>query len=203
MSRLVLSFDVARWFGDLDLDELEADEHSIELIPPEVATKFQVVPIKREGRILTVAMANLVTALGREDEALLNDARRRSALLLGGRALGQYERALLEILDAGVAGDTARVSAALSASVSAWPIYFKSNRWRDDHFVVLDACALFNLVRARVGSVAFPDHERWRTPPALERGPGRALVDFSTRVPVIDRWWRSFPELADAGTGRT
>jgi type IV pilus assembly protein PilB len=42
----------------IDLDELEADEHSIELIPPEVATKFQVVPIKREGRILTVAMAN-------------------------------------------------------------------------------------------------------------------------------------------------
>jgi len=42
----------------LDLDELEADEQSIELIPPEVATKFQVVPIKREGRVLTVAMAN-------------------------------------------------------------------------------------------------------------------------------------------------
>jgi type IV pilus assembly protein PilB len=42
----------------VDLDELEADEHSIELIPPEVATKFQVVPIKREGRVLTVAMAN-------------------------------------------------------------------------------------------------------------------------------------------------
>ncbi|MCX5753809.1 MAG: GspE/PulE family protein, partial [Candidatus Krumholzibacteria bacterium] len=42
----------------VDLDDLEADEHSIELIPPEVATKFQVVPIKREGRILTVAMAN-------------------------------------------------------------------------------------------------------------------------------------------------
>jgi type IV pilus assembly protein PilB len=42
----------------VELDDLEADEHSIELIPPEVATKFQVVPIKREGRVLTVAMAN-------------------------------------------------------------------------------------------------------------------------------------------------
>ena len=42
----------------LDLDEIEADEHSIELIPPEVATKFQVVPVSREGRVLTVAMAN-------------------------------------------------------------------------------------------------------------------------------------------------
>jgi len=42
----------------VDLDDLQADEHSIELIPPEVATKFQVVPIKREGRVLTVAMAN-------------------------------------------------------------------------------------------------------------------------------------------------
>jgi type IV pilus assembly protein PilB len=42
----------------VDLDDLEADEHSIELIPTEVATKFQVVPIKREGRVLTVAMAN-------------------------------------------------------------------------------------------------------------------------------------------------
>jgi type IV pilus assembly protein PilB len=42
----------------VDLDELQPDEHSIELIPSEVATKFQVVPIKREGRVLTVAMAN-------------------------------------------------------------------------------------------------------------------------------------------------
>lgn len=42
----------------LDLDEIEADEHSVELIPPEVATKFQVVPVSREGRVLTVAMAN-------------------------------------------------------------------------------------------------------------------------------------------------
>lgn len=42
----------------VDLDELEPDEHSLELIPSEVATKFQVVPIKREGRVLTVAMAN-------------------------------------------------------------------------------------------------------------------------------------------------
>jgi len=42
----------------VDLDELEPDENSIELIPSEVATKFQVVPVKREGRTLTVAMAN-------------------------------------------------------------------------------------------------------------------------------------------------
>ncbi|MCK4537496.1 MAG: type II secretion system protein GspE, partial [Candidatus Krumholzibacteria bacterium] len=42
----------------VDLDELQADEHSVELIPAEVATKFQVVPVEREGRVLTVAMAN-------------------------------------------------------------------------------------------------------------------------------------------------
>jgi type IV pilus assembly protein PilB len=42
----------------LDLDEIQPDEHSVELIPPEVATKFQVVPISREGRVLTIAMAN-------------------------------------------------------------------------------------------------------------------------------------------------
>ena len=162
------------------------------------------VPAKLEGgHPFTVAMANLVTALAREDEALLYDARRRSADLLRGRSLGHYERALLEILDAGVVGDTTRLSAALAASVLAWPTYFKSNRWRDDYFLVLDAGALFNLVRTRVGQVAFPDHERWRTPPPLERGPGRALIDFSTRIPVLDRWWRSFPELADASAWRT
>ena len=162
------------------------------------------VPAKLEGgHPFTVAMANLVTALGREDEALLQDAHGRSTDLLRGRSLGDYERALLEILDAGVAGDTARLSAALAASVGAWPTYFKSNRWRDDHFLVLDASALFNLVRARVDEVALPDHERWRTPPPLERGPGRALIDFSTRIPVLDRWWRSFPELADASAWRT
>ncbi|MCK4549863.1 MAG: Flp pilus assembly complex ATPase component TadA, partial [Candidatus Krumholzibacteria bacterium] len=42
----------------VDLDDLEAEEHSVELIPSEVATKFQVVPISREGRVLTLAMAN-------------------------------------------------------------------------------------------------------------------------------------------------
>jgi type IV pilus assembly protein PilB len=42
----------------LDLDEVNPEEHSVELIPPEVATKFQVVPVSREGRVLTVAMAN-------------------------------------------------------------------------------------------------------------------------------------------------
>ncbi len=42
----------------VELDDLHADEDSVELIPSEVATKFQVVPVKREGRILTVAMAN-------------------------------------------------------------------------------------------------------------------------------------------------
>ncbi len=42
----------------VELDDLQADEDSVELIPSEVATKFQVVPVKREGRILTVAMAN-------------------------------------------------------------------------------------------------------------------------------------------------
>ena len=42
----------------IDLEDIEADEHSVELIPAEVATKFQVVPVKREGRVLTVAMSN-------------------------------------------------------------------------------------------------------------------------------------------------
>ena len=42
----------------IDLEEIEADEQSVELIPAEVATKFQVVPVKREGRTLTVAMSN-------------------------------------------------------------------------------------------------------------------------------------------------
>lgn len=44
--------------ASIDLDDIEPDEHAVELIPPEVATKFQVVPIKREGRTLTVAMSN-------------------------------------------------------------------------------------------------------------------------------------------------
>jgi len=42
----------------VDLEEIEADDHAVELIPSEVATKFQVVPVRREGRTLTVAMAN-------------------------------------------------------------------------------------------------------------------------------------------------
>jgi type IV pilus assembly protein PilB len=42
----------------VDLESVELDGAAIDLIPSDVATKFQVVPLKREGRVLTVAMAN-------------------------------------------------------------------------------------------------------------------------------------------------
>jgi len=42
----------------VDLEETAPTDDVIELIPSDVATKFQVVPIMREGRLLTVAMAN-------------------------------------------------------------------------------------------------------------------------------------------------
>jgi len=42
----------------VDLDAVSIDGNAVDLIPSDVATKFQVVPLKREGRTLTVAMAN-------------------------------------------------------------------------------------------------------------------------------------------------
>jgi type IV pilus assembly protein PilB len=42
----------------VDLDSMQPDTDAVSLIPCEVATKFQVVPVKRQGRALTVAMAN-------------------------------------------------------------------------------------------------------------------------------------------------
>jgi len=42
----------------IDLESVEVDTTAVDLIPSEVATKFQVVPLKRDGRVLTVAMAN-------------------------------------------------------------------------------------------------------------------------------------------------
>ncbi|HET6347867.1 MAG TPA: type IV-A pilus assembly ATPase PilB [Candidatus Krumholzibacteria bacterium] len=42
----------------VDLDVVAVEPSAVDLIPSDVATKFQVVPLKREGRILTVAMAN-------------------------------------------------------------------------------------------------------------------------------------------------
>ena len=42
----------------VDLDNADISEECIELIPSDVATKFQVLPIARRGRVLTVAMAN-------------------------------------------------------------------------------------------------------------------------------------------------
>jgi len=42
----------------VNLDDVEIDEDAVALIPSEVAAKFQVVPIKRAGRHLTVAMSN-------------------------------------------------------------------------------------------------------------------------------------------------
>jgi type IV pilus assembly protein PilB len=42
----------------LNLDDIEVDLDAVSLVPAEVATKFQVVPIRRDGRVLTIAMAN-------------------------------------------------------------------------------------------------------------------------------------------------
>jgi type IV pilus assembly protein PilB len=42
----------------VDLDAVPIDSNAVDLIPSDVATKFQVVPLKREGRTLTLAMAN-------------------------------------------------------------------------------------------------------------------------------------------------
>ena len=42
----------------VDLEELDLSPECIELIPADVATKFQVLPVERRGRTLTVVMAN-------------------------------------------------------------------------------------------------------------------------------------------------
>lgn len=42
----------------VDLDSAAPAKDVVDLIPAEVATKFQVVPVGRQGRVLTVAMAN-------------------------------------------------------------------------------------------------------------------------------------------------
>ena len=42
----------------IELDNADVDLACIDLVPGDVATKFQVLPISRRGRILTVAMAN-------------------------------------------------------------------------------------------------------------------------------------------------
>jgi type IV pilus assembly protein PilB len=42
----------------LDLDDNVPQPDVVGMIPAEVATRFQVVPVRREGRVLTVAMAN-------------------------------------------------------------------------------------------------------------------------------------------------
>jgi type IV pilus assembly protein PilB len=42
----------------VNLEEAGLVKEVVDLIPAEVATKFQVVPIKRDGRVLTVAMSN-------------------------------------------------------------------------------------------------------------------------------------------------
>jgi type IV pilus assembly protein PilB len=42
----------------VDLDAVPIEPSAVDLIPSDVATKFQVVPLRREGRTLTVAMAN-------------------------------------------------------------------------------------------------------------------------------------------------
>src|SRR5689334_24891793 len=42
----------------VDLSRFEVDPKIVKLIPPDVAVKHTVLPLKREGRILTVAMAD-------------------------------------------------------------------------------------------------------------------------------------------------
>jgi type IV pilus assembly protein PilB len=45
-------------FPTIELSEVEVDEEVTALIPEEVATRFQVIPIARHGRVLEVAMSN-------------------------------------------------------------------------------------------------------------------------------------------------
>src|SRR5207237_9606885 len=49
----------------VDLSRFEVDPKILKLLPPDVATKHTVLPLKREGRTLTVAIAdpNNVTAI--------------------------------------------------------------------------------------------------------------------------------------------
>ncbi|MHB8079363.1 MAG: type IV-A pilus assembly ATPase PilB [Candidatus Krumholzibacteriia bacterium] len=42
----------------VNLEKLDVSRECLSLIPADVATKFQVLPLRREGRILTVAMSN-------------------------------------------------------------------------------------------------------------------------------------------------
>ncbi len=42
----------------VNIEKIEIGRECLALIPADVATKFQVLPLRREGRILTVAMAN-------------------------------------------------------------------------------------------------------------------------------------------------
>jgi type IV pilus assembly protein PilB len=51
----------------IHLDQTGIDTAIIALIPAEVATKYQIVPVKREGRRLTVAMANPANFFAIED----------------------------------------------------------------------------------------------------------------------------------------
>lgn len=150
------------------------------------------------GHAWTLAVSNAVTAMGRNDDALMRASQVEMGRQLRAKGLGNYERAILEILDGGLRDDAARVAAGLEASLAAWPKFFGSNKWRDDWFVVMDAIAFFNLVRTRVGApIAVPEHERWRTPPPWSHGAGPGLLDFSSRLPMVDRWWRQSPERAD------
>ncbi|MBM4118734.1 type II secretion system protein GspE, partial [bacterium] len=42
----------------VDLANLNIDAELIKLVPEEIATRFQLVPVSRQGRVLEVAMAN-------------------------------------------------------------------------------------------------------------------------------------------------
>lgn len=150
------------------------------------------------GHAWTVAISNAVTAIGRKDTGLMNDARSALSSRLATRGLGNYERPLAELLHGALSRDAAKVARAVEASVKAWPRYLGSNRWRDDWFLALDAIAFFNLARTLIDEpIAMPQHERWRIPPTLTKGPGNGLLDFSERLPMVDAWWRNFPALAD------
>src|SRR2546428_656343 len=49
----------------VDLSRFEVDPKILKLLPPDIATKYTVLPLKREGRTLTIAIAdpNNVTAI--------------------------------------------------------------------------------------------------------------------------------------------
>jgi len=151
-----------------------------------------------DGHAWCVALSNTLTALGRDDEALMAQARRD--LLNIPRRASDFEKATAALSRALLDGKPEVAASALQASLEGWGRFTASVTVFSSWYLAVLPIALVSLAHKRLGDrLREPMHPRWVSPAPLTNEPGPGLVDFSPVSTELEAWWRALPPSVPRG----